>query len=758
MQANERNLSSTITTIYTPTANRTWLDENDSTIDTPPGLKTELYPHQKTAVKALLDAEKVRYRKHRDSYMEAIYESSAVVLSEPFGSGKTFIILAFLLYCKVPKAFPIHINTISLIEQIDKEHNKRSHGFFNKIQNTEIIKKYTCLNTPSIIIVGPSVLTQWEKTIEEYTNLSAYVIGNVFHLKKFYELYKKKQHTKYDIILVKNGNVTGSFLLDSELMNTSERSIISVISKMSLDNDACWSIAVYDDFDTIRIPSDAQCIPALFTIYVSATRKSSDNSHTRHITYESIEKMLSSVMCPMQKYISKDDELFTVFNIRNTNEYTELSTKITIIEFYKYVYVNPDDNYIRLIGVIGENDSESIAEMLNSDAISTAADSLGIKTKSASDIFEKMLDNKYKDYMEDVAVIKNNLLATEYSETLDLHPDSTHSNNELHKIYKRIIKLKHPNTYIEYKSNQLFKMLDSMMMEYTERKRIHGLAIERVKDNIKEGECMVCTLPLEEVEVFILKCCGVILCSECGIKDTHLSLKYMPNTTQKCMMGKCPKCKKMVNLKTDFIFINKEFNFEKIIEDKVDDTEEISPIIDNTVDNNTPQTGEIYSIKNPKLKALINIIFGKTPEKKEKFSPKIDNLLSGKISIPQPDNITKKILVFSNYEETLENIKSCLDDFKVKWSKLYGSFSQMYDIVEKFKTEGTVLLINSSHNCAGLNIQFATDMVFFHKIIDKNIESQVAGRGQRIGRTSNLNIHYLLYVNENMTTNINAEV
>jgi hypothetical protein len=38
--------------------------------------------------------------------------------------------------------------------------------------------------------------------------------------------------------------------------------------------------------------------------------------------------------------------------------------------------------------------------------------------------------------------------------------------------------------------------------------------------------------------------------------------------------------------------------------------------------------------------------------------------------------------------------------------------------------------------------------VFFHKMIDKNIEAQVAGRAQRIGRICNLHMHYLMYNNE----------
>jgi hypothetical protein len=58
------------------------------------------------------------------------------------------------------------------------------------------------------------------------------------------------------------------------------------------------------------------------------------------------------------------------------------------------------------------------------------------------------------------------------------------------------------------------------------------------------------------------------------------------------------------------------------------------------------------------------------------------------------------------------------------------------------------LLINSKQKCAGLDLQFATDLVYFHVISDENVESQVAGRIQRLNRQFNGRIHYLMFRNE----------
>jgi hypothetical protein len=63
-------------------------------------------------------------------------------------------------------------------------------------------------------------------------------------------------------------------------------------------------------------------------------------------------------------------------------------------------------------------------------------------------------------------------------------------------------------------------------------------------------------------------------------------------------------------------------------------------------------------------------------------------------------------------------------------------------------SETCALIINSVRYSSGLNLQTATDVIFVHQITDAAWEIQVTGRALRIGRTNNLNIHYVLYENE----------
>ena len=157
----------------------------------------------------------------------------------------------------------------------------------------------------------------------------------------------------------------------------------------------------------------------------------------------------------------------------------------------------------------------------------------------------------------------------------------------------------------------------------------------------------------------------------------------------------------------------------------------------------------IDEIENPKLRALYRIIKGKQPDNVKEIFPRIDSLIQGEKDIPTPADIPRKIIVFAAFNETLYKIQEFLNEQQIKFSRLGGTYKQIHEMITDFKTNNiSVMLINSTTNCAGLDLQFTTDLIFFHKIIDSNVQSQVAGRIQRIGRRYNGNIHWLLYRNE----------
>ena len=79
---------------------------------------------------------------------------------------------------------------------------------------------------------------------------------------------------------------------------------------------------------------------------------------------------------------------------------------------------------------------------------------------------------------------------------------------------------------------------------------------------------------------------------------------------------------------------------------------------------------------------------------------------------------------------------------------LKGNHPTVACIEREYRT-GTldVLLVNTSNYGSGLNFENTTDVVMLHKF-DTDIEHQVIGRAPRCGRTTPLNVWYLLHDNE----------
>ena len=77
-----------------------------------------------------------------------------------------------------------------------------------------------------------------------------------------------------------------------------------------------------------------------------------------------------------------------------------------------------------------------------------------------------------------------------------------------------------------------------------------------------------------------------------------------------------------------------------------------------------------------------------------------------------------------------------------------GNISDIDKSVNDYKYgDAKILLSNSTLFGCGMNFENSTDIIFVHKM-NEDMEKQVIGRAQRMGRKSALNIIYLHYENE----------
>jgi SNF2 family DNA or RNA helicase len=110
-----------------------------------------------------------------------------------------------------------------------------------------------------------------------------------------------------------------------------------------------------------------------------------------------------------------------------------------------------------------------------------------------------------------------------------------------------------------------------------------------------------------------------------------------------------------------------------------------------------------------------------------------------------------RFLIFSEFDGSFHKIARLCEELGIHCSKVNGTPGHIRNIIEKYKSgEYRVLFLNAKNFGAGLNLQMTTDIILYHNM-SSDLEKQVVGRGQRLGRTSALRIHYLTYEHEYTT-------
>ncbi len=707
-------------------------------------LNIELYEHQKTAVAALLRIERERVFATAPvlrgmSNAQYTVGTNAAILSERVGAGKTFIILELISQSQRPRALA---TKVVLTQPPMQSHSKDDNRIRDNLEaKADISIQYTGPNAllhPNLIIVGASVVDQWERNIRQHTNMKVFVIRGQPDMKKFTQLFRSNDLRQFHIVLLKNGKYTG----DLEIGDGKEcGGLIYAMNEITKGH--CWSRVIYDDFDTINIVPGSNAVNALFSIYVSATERKEAPIIRREkpVEYKNLAEILTASHRSLQ-YTVHDRVLFTNFNIRNAKDFVDLSAQVTVLEVYRYIYDNPDDNFIQAIGALGADEARETVEALNAGAYSTAAQRWGCESRSPADIFKKMLDKQYDLYMSDVKTLEIIEKVRANVMELDPYPEEKRFKVKVLDIVRTAV-AKKTIPEVKYFDDRIIGCIDELKVEYTRSKDRNGISINRVIDNVKQGDCQACCIPLEETNVFIVRCCGLIVCDVCGIKGNQIALRYNYKIKGHTVCGQCSNCKAEILPQRDLIFVDRNFDMMSLLKAKGDEKP-----LDAIVEEVKPENPDEPKIRNPKLRTLLKIIKGEPVAEREKIPNKIKNLIEGVLDRPQPAGVTRKLLLFAGFDETLNTIEGFLIEHNIEFLRLNGSSQQVTQTVLDFKKRGTVLLINSKQKCAGLDLQFATDLVYFHVISDEHVESQVAGRIQRLNRQFNGRIHYLMFRNE----------
>jgi len=109
------------------------------------------------------------------------------------------------------------------------------------------------------------------------------------------------------------------------------------------------------------------------------------------------------------------------------------------------------------------------------------------------------------------------------------------------------------------------------------------------------------------------------------------------------------------------------------------------------------------------------------------------------------NNKEGKFIIFSQFDVSFEKVTKLLRDTNITFAELKGHSTTISKTIKNFK-EGKIqmLYLNSNYNGAGINLQEATDIIFYHTYTNDNITKQIIGRANRIGRKGDLYVHHLI--------------
>lgn len=115
------------------------------------------------------------------------------------------------------------------------------------------------------------------------------------------------------------------------------------------------------------------------------------------------------------------------------------------------------------------------------------------------------------------------------------------------------------------------------------------------------------------------------------------------------------------------------------------------------------------------------------------------------------ENKNSKVLIFSDFQGSFKHLPGMIERLNLKYEDLCkGTPELINNAIGRYKNSDTnILLIKSSSDACGLNLQITTHLLFIHRT-EESLRDQVIGRAVRQGRTGVLKVISFYNKNENI--------
>jgi hypothetical protein len=254
--------------------------------------------------------------------------------------------------------------------------------------------------------------------------------------------------------------------------------------------------------------------------------------------------------------------------------------------------------------------------------------------------------------------------------------------------------------------------------------QLNKIKIDLLYSRLKENDCCPVCYRLFDIinkSIYITsQCCNNKICSEC-IEEWFN--KYNKNN--------CIFCNK------DEIYINNLISYE---------TNNIDIISNVENDENIENVKNLEKENNKELKSNSYEIDNASNNLTHLSISKYDFLEKYIIDL---EHQNKKVIIFSDYSNIFKRIEDICINHNVLYTDLdKGNIQDIDKSVNEYKFgNAKILLSNSNLFGCGMNFENSDEILFVH-MMTPEMEKQVIGRAQRLGRKKSLNIIYLQYQNE----------
>lgn len=584
-----------------------------------------LYDYQIESVNQIIDAE-------RALTFHGVH--GRIPLTEPFGSGKTFIVLALIMKNPIPPIQPCY-----LMRRTDLP--PYAVIIPSNVSN-QIIR-------PTAIVVARSVYAQWVRNLTNYTSLRFFEAKDKPATLKLIEMIMNGEINDYDVVLVKYGQTHD---LDVVL------ELCLLINQKTLP--LIWSRVIYDDVDLI---AESSCMRAISSIFVTGAtdftynycwaedldrRRYEKNKgqfvakdvftrlpNVRHI-FSNGRNFSASIWATLGHdpvAIARDHGVFAIRWLLGSITNTEIHHAANLIEGIEAV------------------DCSELLRMIHGDAMISAARSLQISVVTPRAMFASVLGTQREAYetararlmvLEKIksfpldARIENHKQLREFVEQNHVEDESDASDesdesdesdtsDESSSLESEPLQRQAPDgasSSSQAQSSEIPSMpnslknrkyalieqcgLDSRVARIAERRirvvegsfRVITLlgansedidaeiekirafiaridrSFERIRENLTEQVCSICYTALGENHVAIMRCCGFVICTTCCSRSSQFD-----RSANGRIVGRCAQCRQLIDIARDIIIIESGINIGDLVQKTLDERKHEGPFL-----------------------------------------------------------------------------------------------------------------------------------------------------------------------------------